>query len=282
MVVFGCTLNDLAILYYKPVPTFLEKCFALIIEKGLDTEGIFRINGDHSEIQQLKNQIDATNDITFPENVSVFCVANIIFRFFESIKNHVLIDSRADEWKNAETKEQLKSLYEKLPLMNRALVSRLFGFLYIVQQHSDQNKMGSSNLAIQISPNLLEFKPQATENDPTLLSHQNFLKVVTTMIDEYFYIFESMLSIDKDGQFLSEEAFADSIGDICMEFFCKSSPVALNLKPIADEKHCRLNRNIPIQRPEYDQIMQQLLNPIHTTEMNSNENDFDIDTPIVI
>ena len=45
----------------KTIPSFLEQCFKLIEEKGLEVEGIFRISGDNKEMTKWKTKINAGN-----------------------------------------------------------------------------------------------------------------------------------------------------------------------------------------------------------------------------
>lgn len=264
MVVFGCTLNELAVLHYKPIPSFLEKCFAFLLKNGIDKEGIFRISGDIVELKNLQTKIDATNDIDLSDSTSPFVVANIITRFFRFIPGHVLIDTRADEWMNVRTADDAKRLFNLLPLINRAVLSRFMAFLTIVKNHSDRNRMGSQALSVVVSPNLIE-KPGSPE---FLLPNE----VVMIMIDNYDNVFDSMPALNPSGEFQSDEEFSSSIGNVCMEFFCKSSPVSMKLKPIDEEKQCRLDRNIHINKPNYNDTFQELLAfPSKTAKASSHQ-----------
>ena len=79
------------------------------------------------------------------------------------------------------------------------------------------------------------------------------------MIDNYNIIFSEMPGLSTAGDFLSEEDFAKSIENAYMEFFCKSSPVPMKLKPIDEEKQYKLDRNIHISLPSYKDVFQELL-----------------------
>ncbi|OHT13133.1 RhoGAP domain containing protein [Tritrichomonas foetus] len=250
MVVFGCSLNELAVMHYKAVPAFLEKCFDYIIRNGLNLEGIFRISGDFAEASRVQSSIDATDDLVINENTNPFIVANIISRFFRAIPGHVLIDKRADQWFNIKTVDDAKRNFQKLPLINKAIFSRLVGLLSIVAKNSDSNKMTPLALSIVMSPNLIE----RDDLSAFLLPKE----VLIIMIENYEEIFKGMSALDENGNFLPENEFTASIGDVCMEFFCKSSPVPLKLKPIEEENHYRLSRNFQIEPADFNTVMNDL------------------------
>ena len=251
MVVFGRTLNELAVLHYKPVPGFLEKCFAFLIEKGMDREYIFRNSGDIYEIKDLQTKIDATNDVYLPDKTDPYAVANIICKFFRNIPGHILMDSRADDWMRVTSPDEAKSQYNRLPLIHKAVLSRLIGFLTVVKRNVVRNKMDSKALSIVMAPQLVD-KPESKE---FILPFQ----VVQIMIDNYNQVFGEMPALADSGDFLSEEEFANSINNAYMEFFCKSSPVAMKLKPIDEEKQCKLDRNIHINIPNYKDVFNELI-----------------------
>lgn len=269
MVVFGRTLNELAILHYKPVPSFLEKCFAFLLTNGKDKEGIFRISGDLVELKDLKTKIDATNDVYLSDTTSPYVVANVITNFFRNIPGHVLMDSRADDWMGVNSPADAKSNYSRLPLINRAVLSRLIGFLTVIKKNSDRNKMDSKALSIAISPSLVD-KPESKE-------FRLPIQVIEIMIDNYNQIFGEMPALSPAGDFLSEEDFAKSIENAYMEFFCKSSPVPMKLKPIDEEKQCKLDRNIHINVPNYNDVFQELLSVNSKNSKNSS-----LQKPIIV
>ena len=59
--VFGCNLSNLCNREKTTVPAFMEELIRVIERKGVDNDGLYRINGNLAEVQKLRCQIDQGN-----------------------------------------------------------------------------------------------------------------------------------------------------------------------------------------------------------------------------
>lgn len=268
MPVWGQSLVSLALTYQRAVPKFLEEAFDFIIKGYLDREGLFRMAGNDSEIKVMISKIDILNELGAVKNTNPYNVCVIINRFLRDIPGHLFIDSNAQAFQKATTAQQIKDIIRTLPVINRAVISRLFAFLNIVASHSDKNKMTLNNISIVMAPNLVD-----DPSNPTYLLNKD---VVLLMLKEYKTIFDDMCSLDANGNWLSDEDFSKLTGNVVSAFLCQSSFMMKPLTPIKVEKQARMIRNVRIEIGNVDHIMNDLLsispatptsNVIHLTKL---------------
>ena len=251
MVVWGQTLVSVALSDQRAVPLFLEKCFKHVLENWIDVEGIFRISGKESEIKELISMIDAIGDITIKNDTSPFTICNIITRFIRDIHQHILLDKNAQAFKKCTTAEQIKSIFNTLPIINKVVFSRFIGFLTLIAKHSDNNRMTLDNIAIILTPMLVD-EPQ----DPQFILPKD---VCLLMLKEYNTICEEVPALDSNGNWLSEEAFSKSIESVVSTFLCQSSFMTRQLTPVKVVKQARMVRNVRIDVGGWDSMMNELL-----------------------
>ncbi|EAY18266.1 RhoGAP domain containing protein [Trichomonas vaginalis G3] len=251
MPVWGQSLVSLALTYQRAVPKFLEEAFEFIIKDHLDQEGLFRMAGNDTEIKAMISKIDILNQLQANKNTNPYNVCVIINRFLRDIPGHLFIDSNAQAFQKCTTPTQVKDIIRTLPVINRAVISRLFGFLCMVAKHSDKNKMTALNLSIVMAPNLVDDASNAT----FLLNKD----VVLLMIKEYAAIFDDMSSLDSNGNWISDDAFSQITGNVVSAFLCQSSFMMKPLTPIKVEKQARMIRNVRIEISSLDHIMNDLL-----------------------
>ena len=56
--VYGSSLINLCKREKRSVPLFVEEITTAIESRGLDMDGLYRISGNLSEVQKLRNQVD--------------------------------------------------------------------------------------------------------------------------------------------------------------------------------------------------------------------------------
>eukprot|EP01102_Stenamoeba_stenopodia_P007710 TRINITY_DN2171_c0_g4_i1.p1 TRINITY_DN2171_c0_g4~~TRINITY_DN2171_c0_g4_i1.p1 ORF type:complete len:881 (-),score=233.52 TRINITY_DN2171_c0_g4_i1:160-2700(-) len=184
--------------------------------RALDVEGLFRIAGSYDELEKLKAIYEARDKPKISEyNPHTLC--GVIKHYLRSLSEPLVPFDLYDtfvqlgplpEPLSPEQIITLKSLLDKLPCANRALLKHLCKFLRVVAKKSDINKMTTDNLSIIFGPSLL--RPPSTHpafNDPMInLEHSTKINsVIKAVIDRH----EELLSDDVD--FGPEDGlFADS------------------------------------------------------------------------
>ncbi|XP_036337737.1 rho GTPase-activating protein 68F isoform X2 [Rhagoletis pomonella] len=144
------------------IPPIVRKCVdSLSITGMIDTEGIFRRSGNHTEIIALKERVNRGEDVDL-SNVNVHVIAGLLKSFLRDLSEPLLTFELYDDitsfldWPKEERSRNVTQLIrEKLPEENYELFKYLVEFLVRVMECEDLNKMTSSNLAIVFGPNFL-------------------------------------------------------------------------------------------------------------------------------
>ncbi|XP_061506230.1 uncharacterized protein LOC3291029 isoform X1 [Anopheles gambiae] len=181
---FGNTLSEVMELQKERFPdrqlpwiqTTLSEQVLLL--NGKQTEGIFRVPADVDEVNMLKNLIDRWE---FPENkgtMDAHAPASLLKLWYRELYDPLIPDELYDECVQTEDPAEAAAIVEKLPKINRLVLTYLIHFL---QQFSlpdvvANTKMDSSNLAMVFAPNLLRCQSQ----DPKVIL-ENARKEMTFM-----------------------------------------------------------------------------------------------------
>jgi len=181
------------------VPTVILEMFDAIEKQALDTEGIFRVSGNHVLVQELKHKINKGEKVNFlaltPHNICA-----LLKTFFLELPEPLLTYNLYNQFISAVQKQskeekciQFKILFAELPIENLVLLEILISHLCKVVQHSNINKMISSNIGTVFGPNILRKKEVAQlDIEGVKLSQQLSQQVITFLIDEYYLLFNTV------------------------------------------------------------------------------------------
>ncbi|KAM6106920.1 LOW QUALITY PROTEIN: rho GTPase-activating protein 9 [Phoenicopterus ruber ruber] len=180
--VFGCRLDALCQRESTTVPRFVRLCVEAIEERGLDVDGIYRVNGNLSVIQKLRFAVDRERAVTsdgryvFPEQLcqeerlsladpewsDVHVVTGALKLFFrelpEPLVPYELFDPFIEAIKLPDPQEQVErvaELVQSLPPANYATLRYLLAHLCRVMERVDVNRMTRQNIGIVFGPTLL-------------------------------------------------------------------------------------------------------------------------------
>jgi len=167
IIVFGVSLRQLLERDKRVesgIPLVLEKCLACIqLPNNLENEGIFRIPGISSEIEQIKSKLGSGKlDSVQLDSYSIHSVCSVVKAWFRELPEplispqlyHPLLDIQRNE-KEDKAKTLIKILKDGIPSENYNLLKYLIKFLTIVAAKSELNKMTPANLSIVFGPALI-------------------------------------------------------------------------------------------------------------------------------
>lgn len=84
---FGGSLETYALEHNKTVPTLVTKCVEAIESmSGLQKEGIYRVSGRQSNIEQLKHQFELDEDKVVLDSYDVFTIATVLKMYIRELK----------------------------------------------------------------------------------------------------------------------------------------------------------------------------------------------------
>ncbi|KAM9264996.1 rho GTPase-activating protein 9 [Morus bassanus] len=180
--VFGCRLDALCQRESTTVPRFVRLCVEAVEERGLDVDGIYRVNGNLSVIQKLRFAVDRERAVTsdgryvFPEQLcqeerlsladpewsDVHVVTGALKLFFrelpEPLVPYGLFDPFIEAVKLPDPQDQVErvaELVQSLPPANYATLRYLLAHLCRVMERVDVNRMTRQNIGIVFGPTLL-------------------------------------------------------------------------------------------------------------------------------
>lgn len=85
---FGGSLESYAIEHNRPIPVIVIKCIEAIERMGgLQKEGIYRVSGRQSNIEQLKHHFELDEDkVVLDSRFDVFTIATVMKMFIRELK----------------------------------------------------------------------------------------------------------------------------------------------------------------------------------------------------
>ncbi|KAJ4876534.1 Rho GTPase-activating protein 2 [Raphanus sativus] len=178
--VFGVSAESMQCSYDQKgnsVPTILLLMQQrLYSQQGLKAEGIFRINPENSQEEQVRDQL---NRGVVPENIDVHCLAALIKAWFRELPCGVLDGLSPEEVLNCNTEEESVELIKQLKPTESALLNWAVDLMADVVEEEEFNKMNARNIAMVFAPNMTQM------TDPlTALMHavqvMNLLKTLIT------------------------------------------------------------------------------------------------------
>jgi len=192
--------NDAFLKNNVPLPIFY--CTEAI-QKFLELEGIFRVSGTFSEMNELTDAFEAgkTPDLTKVDNPH--SISGLYEKFFRELPQPVttwgLYDDfmvAADKSVEHEQTEHLKSCLKKLPSSNLKLLSNFLVLMKKISRRSASNKMGEKNLGVVFGSIILAPKNLLiTLADKKKLQNQN--AVVEKLIANVYQLFPELKDQDE-------------------------------------------------------------------------------------
>ncbi|KAJ1563970.1 hypothetical protein HK405_000133, partial [Cladochytrium tenue] len=146
------------------LPAVVYRCIDyLLVMRALDEEGIYRLSGSSTTVQQLRARFDSELDVDLVagEPCDVHAVASLLKLYLRELPENVLtqalladfhavldLDDRTDRV------ARVAELVGQLPLAHRTLLQVLCSHLVDVVQRCDVNRMTLRNVAIVFSATL--------------------------------------------------------------------------------------------------------------------------------
>ncbi|KAI7900664.1 Rho GTPase activation protein [Cokeromyces recurvatus] len=185
--IFGAPLCDAAkigsILWDLKVPDPVAMCFQEISDRGLTTEGIFRLSGSASEVRELEEEINKYDPIRRKaircDRYDVHTVSSLVKKYLRDLPDPVIPVSFHEEFEALEMPpkqiHKLSQLIKRLPLFNRHIIHAILKLSAQIQQHVDINKMNPEALATVFAPVCIGFEKSLLEQTKAIHHHNNYL-----------------------------------------------------------------------------------------------------------
>ncbi|XP_061830211.1 rho GTPase-activating protein 44 isoform X5 [Nerophis lumbriciformis] len=174
---FGKSLEEHLNISGREIAFPIEACVTMLLECGMQEEGLFRVAPSASKLKKLKASLDCGVLDVQEYSSDPHAIAGALKSYLRELPEPLMTTELYDEWIQAsnlqDMDKRLKALMaacEKLPTDNLNNFRYLIKFLAKLSDYQDANKMTPGNMAIVLGPNLLwtHTEPDMTEMMTTL------------------------------------------------------------------------------------------------------------------
>ncbi|XP_056673440.1 rho GTPase-activating protein 44 isoform X2 [Monodelphis domestica] len=166
---FGKPLEEHLAVSGREIAFPIEACVTMLLECGMQEEGLFRVAPSASKLKKLKAALDCCVLDVQEYSADPHAIAGALKSYLRELPEPLMTFELYEEWIQAsniqDQDKMLQALWntcEKLPKANHNNIRYLIKFLAKLSEFQDTNKMTPSNMAIVLGPNLLW--PQADGN----------------------------------------------------------------------------------------------------------------------
>jgi len=172
------------------VPPIITKVVSYLDQRGLETEGIFRLSGSVNTIEALRDMFDIGEEVDLQTCEDPHTVAGLLKSFMRELPEPLLTWELYDSFTNAcrgaskeDAVQNVIKLTSKLPIENFIVLKYLSSFLRRVSLHAGTNKMSLPNLGTCFGPNLLKCPQKSDMN--ALIQDSPVVSEVTQILIEH-------------------------------------------------------------------------------------------------
>ncbi|KAL7748189.1 Rho GTPase-activating protein 15 [Sorochytrium milnesiophthora] len=192
--VFGGRLDLQLAKSVRKVPLVVEVCTKRVEEKGMTTEGIYRLSGNSSSIQHLRLAFndDKPVDLSHPEYDDINVITGTLKLYFRELADPLLTKAMYTDFvKTSRTPGdsragQLRELVRKLPQSHFDTLAFLVRHLARVATHAAVTKMDPGNLAIVFGPTLLRPEVETMETMMNTDAQNGVVKEMVAQCEKIF------------------------------------------------------------------------------------------------
>ncbi|XP_074648090.1 rho GTPase-activating protein 17-like [Tubulanus polymorphus] len=227
--VYGTSLEDHLQSTEREIAVVLEECVCTLIDVGLEEEGLFRVAGGASKVKKLKAALDA-GVVDLDEFIrDPHVVAGALKLYFRELPEPLMTYSLYSEWMQAAklpNDQRLQALWtvaDQLPKYNYNNLRYLIKFLNKLAEHSDTNKMSSSNIAIVMGPNLIWSEK---DGGPNMLTTGTQSAIIDTFITHADWFFPGEIEFSSEPMCMSHSFTGGSSPCMGQRSSLNNSPVS--------------------------------------------------------
>ncbi|MBN3316504.1 SRGP3 protein, partial [Atractosteus spatula] len=148
----------------QQIPLVVESCIRFINLHGLHHEGIFRVPGSQSEVNEIRNDFERGDDpLTDSQgDHDIDSVAGVLKLYFRGLETPLFPKDKFNDLiecvqveNSLERACHIKRVVSSFPRPVLVVMRYLFAFLNHLSQYSDENMMDPYNLAVCFGPTLV-------------------------------------------------------------------------------------------------------------------------------
>ncbi|XP_062262047.1 rho GTPase-activating protein 35 [Platichthys flesus] len=185
----------------RPIPLFIEKCVRFIETTGLNTEGLYRVSGNKSEMESMQRQFEQDHGLDLVEkDFAINTVAGGLKSFFSELPEPLVPSALQvdllDAFRISDREQRLytmKDVLRRFPRENYEVFRYVASHLHKVSQLHRLNLMTSENLSICFWPTLM--RPDFVTMD-ALTATRTYQTIIESFIHQCAFFFYNQPLID--------------------------------------------------------------------------------------
>ncbi|CAO3593128.1 unnamed protein product [Absidia cylindrospora] len=157
-ILFGGSLTEYHLEHDRTVPLLVKKCVEAVDTMGLHKEGIYRVSGRQSNIENLKHAFEQDEEMEIDRKYDVFTIATVLKIYLRQLEEPLLKIDMPTRVKYTELKDKqrqlmyLQTILSGLSRPHRDTLLTIIRHLANVNANSQTNKMNLQNLSVIFTP----------------------------------------------------------------------------------------------------------------------------------
>ncbi|CAA2935361.1 uncharacterized Rho GTPase-activating At5g61530 isoform X1 [Olea europaea subsp. europaea] len=149
----------------RPIPCILVKCADFLVLSGLNTQELFKAQGNKKVIRQLVSLYNQDPNASLPEGVDPVNIAALIKCYIASLPEPLTTFELYSDIRNARSSMHvMRNTLKRLPTVNYMTLELVTALLLCVSQKSFLNKMDARSLAMEMASIIMWQKGQKPDH----------------------------------------------------------------------------------------------------------------------
>ncbi|XP_052408402.1 rho GTPase-activating protein 44 isoform X1 [Carassius gibelio] len=205
---YGKALEEHLAISGREIAFPIEACVTMLLECGMEEEGLFRVAPSASKLKKLKASLDCGVLDVQEYSADPHAIAGALKSYLRELPEPLMTFELYDEWIQAsniqDMDKRLQALLctcEKLPADNLNNFRYLIKFLAKLTEHQDANKMTPGNIAIVLGPNLLWTHSEGNMTEMMTTMSLQIVGIVEPIIQHADWFFPGEIEFNLTGSF---------------------------------------------------------------------------------
>ncbi|XP_047005723.2 rho GTPase-activating protein 44 isoform X12 [Ictalurus punctatus] len=205
---YGKPLEEHLTLSGRDIAFPIEACVTMLLECGMQEEGLFRVAPSASKLKKLKASLDCGVLDVQEYSADPHAIAGALKSYLRELPEPLMTSQLYDDWIQAsnvqDMDKRLQALLaacEKLPTVNLNNFRYLIKFLAKLSEYQDANKMTPGNIAIVLGPNLLWTHSEANMTEMMTTVSLQIVGIIEPIIQHADWFFPGDIEFNLTGSY---------------------------------------------------------------------------------
>ncbi|XP_076852883.1 LOW QUALITY PROTEIN: rho GTPase-activating protein 44 [Brachyhypopomus gauderio] len=205
---YGKPLEEHLSLSGREIAFPIEACVTMLLECGMQEEGLFRVAPSASKLKKLKASLDCGVLDVQEFSADPHAIAGALKSYLRELPEPLMTSELYDEWIQAsnvqDMDKRLQALLaacEKLPADNLNNFRYLIKFLAKLTEYQDANKMTPGNIAIVLGPNLLWSHSESNMTEMMTTVSLQIVGIIEPIIQHADWFFPGDIAFNLTGSY---------------------------------------------------------------------------------